>query len=236
MVGLPYAEPYKRPVGKKTFKSVPRCRLVLKKKQGEPGNGIVAVLESQTQVVDHGDDIDAVAFHAGMHPVGVVAGLSVQPGAALALGAGLCGQHIGLHTLGPEQIPDLVGDPLVGRPGGQGFVDVGDVRNLGGGGDHQTPVVAPAPGLAQIHRTHSGGTGPAFVVHGAFVLADPPDPVGKLQLFGVKKLIHIQRQLQQLRFQTFLIQHNSSKIVLQPSSRSFHVAEKSPVYQGSATS
>ena len=164
-----------------------------------------------------------MALDTGVHPVGVVAGLAVQPGAALALGAALGGEHIGLDALLAEQVPDLVGHRLVGGTGGQSLFNIGDVPDLGDGGDHQGVLVAHALGLAVADRAHGGGTGPASAVHGALVFADPADALGKFQLRGVEKVIDIQGQLRELFFQKFLVQHNSSKIRSQPSVMSSQV-------------
>ena len=54
-------------------------------KQTEPGDHVLAILEAQPQLLDQRQNVDAVALHTGVHPVGMVAGLAVEPGAALAL-------------------------------------------------------------------------------------------------------------------------------------------------------
>ena len=184
--------------------------------QAEPGDHIFAVLEGQAQLLDDGENVDAVALHTGVHLLREPAAFPIEPGAALALGAALGGEDVGLDALLPEEIPHLVGDGLVLRPGGQGLFNIGDIPDLGDGGDHQGVLVAHALGLAGADGAHRGGTGPAGAVHGALVLADPADPVGKLQLAGGQKMINVQGQLRKLRLQKFFVQHNSSKIRSQP--------------------
>ena len=117
-----------------------------------------------------------------------------------------------------------------------GEVNVRNVPNLLNGGDQQSILVHQALCLAIIHGAHRRRACPAFVVLGAFVLADPADPVGEFQLFRLKKVVYIQRKLRKFGFQQFTIHYNSSKILRHPAFKSSHVAVKSPVYQGSATS
>ena len=140
-----------------------------------------------------------MALDTGVHLVGEPAAFPVEPGAALTLGAALGGEHIGLDALSAEQVAHLVGDGLVLGAGGQGLVNIGDIEDLGDGGDHQGVLVAHTLGLAVADGAHGGGTGPARAVHGALVLADPPDAVSKFQLAGGQKMIDVQGQLGKLR-------------------------------------
>lgn len=155
--------------------------LFIEKKQGKPGDDIAAVLKFQSVFLQHRDDIDAVALYAWVHLIREAAGLSVQIGAPGAEGAGLRGEHIGGDPLLQKKVPNLVGEGLVLRSGGQGLVDVGDVRHLGHRADQQAVLIAEATLAAGLYRPHPGRAGPGLSVHGAFCLADMADPVGKLQ-------------------------------------------------------
>ena len=166
----------------------------------------------------------------------MAAGLAVQDGTAVADGAGFCGEDVGGDALGLQKLRHLIRDGLMTGAGGQGLVDVGDVLHLGDGGDHQAVLVAHASSPALTHGAHARRAGPGLAVHGALMLADPADPVIELQVLGVDEKIAVQRQLLQLLFQKFHIHTNSSMMASQPSTMSFQVAVKSPVYQGSATS
>ena len=58
--------------------------LCIVKQQRIPGNDIAGtVLEFQTVFFQRGDQVDTVAFYAGVHPSGHTAGLSIQESAAL---------------------------------------------------------------------------------------------------------------------------------------------------------
>ena len=109
--------------------------LIIKKKQRIPGDHIAAVLEIQTVFFQHRDHIDAIAFDARMHPLGHPARLTIQVGAALTFGAGLCGENKGIHTLLPHQFRNLVGNGLVVNAGGEGFLNIRDVPHLHDGAD-----------------------------------------------------------------------------------------------------
>ena len=52
-------------------------QLVVKEQQGIPGDDVTAVLEFQTVFFQNGNDIDAVAFDAGVHPFREAAGFAV---------------------------------------------------------------------------------------------------------------------------------------------------------------
>ena len=93
-----------------------------------PGDDIAAVLKFQAVFFQRGDDVDAVAFDAGMHPISVTAGLSLGEGAVFANGAGIGGEDVRLYPHIPQHICHLVGKLFVLRAGSQGLVDAGNVQ------------------------------------------------------------------------------------------------------------
>ena len=94
------------------------------KQQGNPGDHIGAELEFDAVLLQHGNHVDTVAFHAGVHPVGMAAGLTIQVSAALTNGAGLRRQHVGVYPLRAHQVTHLIGDFLMLRTGGKGLIDI----------------------------------------------------------------------------------------------------------------
>ena len=169
-----------------------------KKQQRNPRHNIVPVLELDPAALQRGNNVDALTFHAGVHPLRVAARQAVLDGAPGADGAGFRGQDIRFHTLFPEEAAHLIGDVLVVGAGSEGLVDVGDVRDLRDGGDHQAVFVAHTLLLTCLHAADAGRARPAFAVHGAFVLADPPDALGEFQLLRIEELVAVQGQLRQL--------------------------------------
>jgi Co/Zn/Cd efflux system component len=131
--------------------------------------------------------------------------LAIFNGAALADGAGFCGENVGFDTLLLHESTHLIGNFFVLRPGGQSLLNVRNILHLGNGGDHQAIVKAAALAGTMLHRAYAGRAGPGLAVHGAFMLADPADPLVKLQLPGIDPGIAIQGQLGKLLFKKFFI-------------------------------
>ncbi len=114
----------------------------MKEEHGVPGDGVHILQKGQAVFFQKRHDVNAVAFHAGMHFPRHPAGEAVQIGAALADGAGLGGENVGLHAQLPHQIPDLIGELFMLEAGIQGFLNIGDIRYLHDGADHQAVFVA----------------------------------------------------------------------------------------------
>lgn len=69
--------------------------------------------------------------------------------------------------------------------GGEGFFEVCDVGDLGERGDVEGVWIGEAAGAAGFDGADGGRAGPGFVIHGAFLLADPADAVGKGESAGL---------------------------------------------------
>ena len=82
------------------------------KQQRNPRHNVVPVLELDPAAFQRGDDVDAMTFHTGVHPLRVTAGQTVLDGASGADGAGFRGQDIRLHPLFPEEAAHLIGNIL----------------------------------------------------------------------------------------------------------------------------
>ena len=99
----------------------------------------------------------------------------------------------------------LVRQRLMRCAGPERFLNAGDVMDLRDRGDHEHRRIGQTARAALVHSPDGGRTGPAFVVHRAFRLADAAHTLRERQLLRFQKCVLIQRQLRKLPLKLFAV-------------------------------